>query len=114
MTKTINIRNAPANWQTNYNYVYIGRAGKGLSGYFGNPIVVNLKCPICHAVHHEGGSTLICYERYLLNRLTSDLEFNKRFWTELKDKIQVCFCKPKPCHGDVNAKYLNHNDGGLF
>ena len=78
--------------------VYIGRAGKGQDGYFGNP--VRLK---------EGeskGSTLKEYKRYFYNRLAIDPEFKKKI-LELKGKKLGCFCYPKPCHGDIIKEYLD-------
>ena len=85
--------------------VYIGRQGKGLSGVFGNPVKVNEKCFVCGIVHTTGGSTLECYEAYLLIRLEEDSEFKEAF-LNLKGKTLGCFCKPHPCHGDVIVKIL--------
>ena len=106
MTKVISIRQAPAGWQNNSQYVYIGRAGKGMTGLFGNPIIVGKQCMICGAVHRTGGSTLACYKEYMLTRMLHDTEFAEAI-KGLKDKILVCFCKPAPCHGDVIAEYLD-------
>jgi hypothetical protein len=85
--------------------VYIGRQGKGLSGVFGNPVKVNEKCFVCGSVHTTGGSTLECYEVYLLIRLEEDNEFKEAF-LNLKGKTLGCFCKPLPCHGDVIVKII--------
>jgi len=77
--------------------VYIGRAGNGHDGYFGNPFSV---------VQNGGREKAIAfYREYFLNRLRVDSEFAKRV-QELKGKRLGCFCKPKNCHGDVIAEYL--------
>lgn len=86
--------------------VYIGRAGKGQSGYFGNPVAVGRDCPICDEIHDTGEETLPCYEIYLQARLVADPEFKQRV-DKLRGKTLGCFCKPKPCHGDVLASYVD-------
>lgn len=91
-TKVVNIR-------TDSYDVYIGRAGHGQDGYFGNPF--KLKPGM------DRGSTLNSYSAYFHNRLTSDPEFRRRV-QELKGKTLGCFCKPHPCHGDIIKDYLDH------
>ena len=97
--------------------VYCGR-GKGLknnplkckvgeNGFFGNPISINKVCPLCGKLHKKGGETLLCYEKYLFNRLHKDRTFNFAFY-ELKGKDLSCFCKPRACHTDVMIKYLDN------
>lgn len=78
--------------------VYIGRAGRGQDGYFGNPYVLIQGEP--------RGTTIEKYRSYFYNRLKTDKEFDRRV-TELYGKRLGCFCKPSPCHGDVIAEYLN-------
>lgn len=78
--------------------VYIGRPGKGETGYFGNPIKLS---PV-----DTRGSTIEKYRTYFLERLEADPEFKRRV-LELKGKRLVCFCAPARCHGDVIAEYLN-------
>lgn len=80
--------------------VYIGRAGKGKDGYFGNPFRV------LNALNR--GSTIEAYRKYFNNRISTDLEFKRRV-EELRGKVLGCFCKPNACHGDVIAEYLNNN-----
>lgn len=75
--------------------VYIGREGKGQSGYFGNP--------------HTGPdkeANVKLYKAYFHDRIKTDKEFAQRI-LKLRGKILGCFCKPRPCHGDVIAEYLN-------
>lgn len=91
MTKVINIK-----FTSTYD-VYIGRAGQGKNGYFGNPYKIG--------VHDSRGSTLERYKRYFDNRIATDPEFKHRIH-ELKGKTLGCFCKPYDCHGDIIAKYL--------
>jgi hypothetical protein len=91
MTKTVNI------YAFGYD-VYIGRAGKGQDGYFGNPFRLRYG--------EQRGATIERYRNYFHNRMETDPEFNRRVH-ELKDRTLGCFCKPYPCHGDVIAEYLN-------
>jgi hypothetical protein len=75
--------------------VYIGRKGKGQDGYFGNPF-------------HNGtrSENIAAFRKYFYDRLKTDPIFNRRV-RSLKGKILGCFCKPRACHGDVIAEYLN-------
>lgn len=86
--------------------VYIGRAGHGQDGYFGNPILIGKKCPICSEIHQRS-ATIACFKQYFYNRLEIDIEFKNRI-LELRGKRLGCFCKPKECHGDVIVDYLNN------
>ncbi len=101
-TKVIHIKDSTGG----YNEVYIGRSGNGYDGYFGNPAPIGGKCKVCGDTHKDRGSTLTCYRKYLLHRISSDIEFKERVYS-LKDKTLVCFCKPKPCHGDVIAETID-------
>ena len=77
--------------------VYIGRAGHGQDGYWGNPF----------SGARDGGRerAVALYREYFLKRLRVDPEFARR--TEaLRGKRLGCFCKPKACHGDVIVEYL--------
>jgi len=77
---------------------YIGRAGKGQDGYFGNPFRLQ--------PGESRGSTIEKYRRYFYDRLQNDPVFKKKVH-ELRGKVLGCFCKPYSCHGDVIAEYLN-------
>jgi len=77
--------------------VYIGRAGRGQDGYFGNPFPLG---------EQPRGATIERYRGYFLNRLRTDEQFARRV-RALKGKTLGCFCKPHPCHGDVIAEYLD-------
>jgi len=80
--------------------VYIGRAGRGSKGYFGNPFQIGRD-----GTRHE---VIQKFEAYFLARLDSDPEYNRRILA-LKGKILGCFCDPLPCHGHVIAKWVDAN-----
>jgi len=86
------------NLRTEKYDVYIGRAGRGQDGYFGNPFML--------LAGQSRGTSLEKYRTYFSDRLKTDPEFRKRIY-ELKGKTLGCFCKPHPCHGDIIAEYLN-------
>ncbi|KKN98902.1 hypothetical protein LCGC14_0141440 [marine sediment metagenome] len=89
-TTTVNIR------RSEYD-VYIGRAGHGHDGIFGNPF----------SGIRDGGreKAIALYRKYFLERLKNDQEFVAQV-EKLKGKRLGCFCKPKACHGDVIVEYL--------
>jgi len=77
--------------------VYIGRAGKGQSGYFGNPFQLGSE--------EVRGATIARYREYFLERIDTDPEFKRRVLS-LRGKRLGCFCHPLPCHGDVIVEWL--------
>lgn len=94
--------------------VYIGRAGKGQDGYFGNPIRVGEYCKCCRSIHVSPGSTIPCFTKYFLNRINTDSEFRTRVLA-LKGLTLGCFCAPAGgltasdehrCHGQPILKWL--------
>lgn len=95
--KVVNIKRLPKRWIYDDDYVYIGREGKGFSGTFGNPF----------PLEDEKDRDIILdkYRQYLENRVQEDAEFCNKV-KNLKNKILVCFCKPKTCHGDVLAEMV--------
>ncbi|AKG13494.1 DUF4326 domain-containing protein [Moraxella bovoculi] len=72
--------------------VYIGRGSK-----WGNPY------PITPTQDRE--TVIAKYREYILSKpeLLKDLH-------ELKGKTLGCFCKPKPCHGDILVELVNQLD----
>lgn len=94
-TQVISIRQAPSDWQSNPDYVYIGRAGKGQDGYFGNPFRLDSGEP--------RGATLERFREWAVNRMATDEEYRSRV-SELKGKTLICFCSPSLCHGDILAE----------
>lgn len=99
MTEVVNIRHGqPID-------VYIGRAGHGHDGYFGNPVAIGKTCPECKQIHKDGGSTLPCYRKYLWRRMNESEEFCIQLLA-LQGSVLGCFCKPAPCHGDEMVKAI--------
>lgn len=95
--------------------VYIGRAGYGLDGYFGNPFRADAKTPCrrCKRIHAKRSDTLPCYIDWFHDRILKDATFRRRVH-ELKDKRLACFCRPRAgfqgrlmCHGQIIAGYLD-------
>ena len=81
--------------------VYIGRAGRGEDGYFGNPFHMGSGISREDAVQK--------FQKYFTERIQKDSEFKRRVLA-LTGKRLGCFCKPKPCHGDVIADWLNKKE----
>lgn len=79
--------------------VYIGRAGKGQDGYFGNPF------PLLGNGEASRKSCLEKYKEYFLERVEKDDEFRRRILS-LRGKVLGCFCSPKMCHGDIIVWWL--------
>ncbi len=73
--------------------VYIGRPSK-----WGNPFQIG--------VDGDRDTVVEKYKNYLLGN-QSLLSAVK---AELKGKNLVCFCSPKPCHGDVLLEIANGNE----
>ena len=73
--------------------IYIGRAGRGEDGYFGNPFRMGSGISREDAVQK--------FQKYFI-----DSEFKRRVLA-LTGKRLGCFCKPKTCHGEVIADWLN-------
>lgn len=91
-TTVVNLRKEPYD-------VYIGRAGKGKDGYFGNPFTLDL------GMTRE--EVMAEYREYFPKKLARDPEFKRRI-LDLAGKRLGCFCKPELCHGDVIAEYVNN------
>ncbi len=93
------VKTTVVNIRTHKYDVYIGRAGHGHDGYFGNPF----------SATQDGGRerAIALYKEYFLKRLRVDSEFAAKIQF-LKGKWLGCFCKPKACHGDVIVEYLEN------
>jgi hypothetical protein len=91
-------RTRAVNLRTEQHDVYIGRAGHGHDGFFGNPFRLG--------EHEPRGATIQRYREWFLARIASDPEFRKRV-LELKGKRLGCFCKPHACHGGVMAQWID-------
>lgn len=95
--------------------IYIGRAGHGHDGYYGNPHPVNKICPRCSEagmppVRHKKGEAVDLYRIEFNYRIIEDQEFRLNI-LKLSGKRLGCFCKKRDgtgvCHGDVIAEWLN-------
>lgn len=98
VTRVVNLYKEPYD-------VYIGRTGKGREGPLGNPVAIGKQCPVCEGVHNDAGTTLPCYRIYLETMVEGDPSF-RELVESCRGKTLGCFCKPKPCHGDVLVEYL--------
>lgn len=80
--------------------VYIGRGGKGLTqSKFANPFKLS--------ENEERGATLFRYKTWLWNECLKG-NITKSDILALDGKDLVCFCSPKPCHGDVIIELINY------
>lgn len=86
--------------------VYIGRAGRGHDGYFGNPVRRGIRCSICGDVHEAAAATIPCFIEYFQSRLASDPTYRARV-LGLQGKRLGCFCAPARCHGHVIAAWTD-------
>ena len=99
-TKVIHIKDAPAGWEKDANFVYIGR-GKG--SIWGNPFEMGKPDPRT-GMPMTRNDVCELFEKYFLNNKKLLQEVSK-----LKGKTLVCFCKKKgtdiACHGDTYVRY---------
>ena len=86
MTKVVN------KYREKYDQ-YIGRGS-----IWGNPFILEDGVTRDEVIDNFTG--------YFYTRLLEDEEFLKQTLA-LKGKTLGCFCKPKKCHGDVIANFLN-------
>lgn len=106
-TRVIDRRDAPTNWHLDASYVDIGRGRSakndpancrpGELGYLGNPFRL--------AEGEARGATIEQYRAYFYERIEHDAEF-RRTVCGLLGRTLVCWCAPRPCHGDVIAAWL--------
>ena len=78
--------------------VYIGRAGRGYDGYYGNPIRLD-DCA-------DRQECIDRYQAYFYERIRTDAEFKHRVLA-LRGKRLGCWCHPAKCHGHVIAEYVD-------
>ncbi len=104
-TKLININTLRGNKIPNDDqYVYIGRAGCGNAGFFGN-YQTNLG---------DSRSIAVAKHRSWAQReYRTNPEF-KAAVDGLYGKTLVCFCHPKPCHGEVLVELAEASRSPLF
>ncbi len=95
-SQVVNVRTLKERWQTNPQYVYIGRKNSryGLrDSKWRNPY------PLKKEIERE--QILAKFREYILSRPDLVAQLG-----ELEGKILVCWCKPKPCHGDILVELL--------
>lgn len=91
-------RTTVVNIRTHKCDVYIGRAGCGEDGYWGNPFFIGKD--------GDRQQVLSLYWAYYRNRMMDDPEFLSKL-QKLIGKRLGCFCAPLGCHGNAIAEYLN-------
>ena len=69
---------------------------------FGNPFMMRTEADRRDVLHH--------FEKYFYDRLRKDIVFRCRV-LRLKGEKLGCWCKPKACHGDIIAEYLEKDSG---
>lgn len=102
MTTVVNIRNEKCD-------VKICRTPKNeippapQTGCFGNPFFLR-------DVNNDAERSEVIrnYREYFYRKVECDTAF-KDAVLSLRGKKLGCFCKPKPCHGDVIVEYLEGN-----
>lgn len=74
--------------------------------YWGNPHPMGRSCPSCHGhPTHTREEAIAAFKRdwespkYEAHR--------RRALKELWNKVLVCWCAPRPCHGHVIAEFVN-------
>ena len=84
-TKVVNLR------RDKYD-IYIGRPSD-----FGNPYLIGKD--------GDRETVIALFKDYFLRRVQVEPYFREAI-LELKGKRLGCYCKPKPCHGDIIIEYL--------
>lgn len=102
-TRAVNLR------KSTYD-VYVGRAGHGKDGYFGNPVRTGCICEFCGNLHVKPKDTIPCYKTYLVDRLKTDNVFRGKVRGLIGLKLG-CFCIPKPCHATYLARAVEVLNG---
>lgn len=99
ITRVINIKDNPKYQNNSKDYEYIGRGS-----YWGNP----------YAMYDNEGDNREDVMRKFEYDFEQDLFLNKKKEEvyKLAGKRLGCFCKPKSCHGDILADFLNSYDDG--
>jgi len=105
LTGDTQIRLVNQKWNDKYT-VDIGRADNGEShmnntppgepGWIGNPYPAN---------EYGRDECIAMFREDFRERVASDAEFREAV-EQLRGEVLGCYCKPKPCHGDVIIEYL--------
>jgi hypothetical protein len=82
--------------------IYIGRAGRGQSGLFGNPVRIGRPCPVCSRVHPDAADTLPCFRVYFRRRIAADPQFRQAVLALAGRRLWCPGCRGHHlCHGQV-------------
>jgi hypothetical protein len=90
--------------------VYVGRAGQGEDGDFGNPYKVGERCPRCRLLHATPYSTLGCFALYFKERIDHDSNFRTRVLALAGRKLWCpgrCLVRGSSCHASIIADWVN-------
>lgn len=100
MTERVaNLYHLSPGWEQDPQYVYVGRAGKGQDGYFGNPFRF--------VGDYDRAAVMRLFIEYADERIKRDPEYRERV-KALYSKTLVCFCVPQQCHADYLAYLSDH------
>ena len=87
--------------------IYIGRAGRGQCGLYGNPVRVGRACPECGQVHQTPSSTLPCYQIYFKRRIASDPAFRRAVLALAGRQLWCPGCRGRAmCHGQIIREWF--------
>lgn len=74
---------------------YIGRAGRGYDGYFGNPFADGSR-----------EQNIERFKTYFMERVQHEQDFRERALAMRECRLG-CFCAPQPCHGHIIAAWID-------
>lgn len=86
----------------------------GRPSFLGNPYKIGQKIPIMIAgqityIHASRETTIDMFSKDFHRRVETDSTFRAKVLA-LKGHTLACWCKPKPCHLDVVAEWLDEHD----
>ena len=91
--------------------IYVGREGRGQTGYFGNPHTLGIvgRCGTCFRKYgltkkHPPEEVLTLFEQETLQRIIDDAEFAEGL-LKLRGKVLACFCVKRDGTGTCHALY---------
>lgn len=115
----LNAQTSVVNIATDSCEVYIGRGinhyahmlttdiQPGTEGWLGNPHPIGW-CELCQKSHTRES----CIEKFsedFYQKVQTDTTF-RNYLILQRGKILGCYCKPKPCHGDIIKAWLDEQE----
>lgn len=98
LTRIVNLNKEPYD-------IYIGRGSK-----WGNPYTtIKDRVTLASEIVDTSEEALLNYKEYIIS--TPELYDSL---CELDGKILGCFCKPKPCHGDILLELISQKNLKVF